>query len=65
MSSFWRNSESHNVPLHRLLSTCAKKITEWNKSSFGSVQSRLKNLRSELDDIKLKERTSLTVVEVS
>lgn len=59
----WSDAVNGNKPLGQTLQRCSKDLTEWNRSSVGSVRDNIRILRSELEQVSQKERTQEIVLQ--
>lgn len=53
----WRKVKITNLTLAGKLKACSKHIQKWNKECFGKVQKRLKDIKMELESLKVNPRT--------
>ncbi|KAL9674710.1 hypothetical protein QQ045_002909 [Rhodiola kirilowii] len=61
VAAAWSNGEEMDMTLANKLHRCSKSLSRWNSENFGKVGKRIRELKEELESIRLLERDRETI----
>ncbi|CAM8982176.1 unnamed protein product [Rhodiola kirilowii] len=61
VAAAWNNSEGRGMSLANKLSRCSRDLAKWNNEKFGNVGKRIKELKAELESVRVLERDMETI----